>query len=146
MGGGFDRAPRVQTQVVNYDDLTFFVLEQFAQGFTPPSIENLSESSLEPIYVDGFRLYAARDDSGYFIYFFERDGTWFDAIGRTWEDMASLPGTEVVRTAMSLVAYEAEGWDDVAAVVPSVPVLIALPDAQSVNALRGRRFGCWVLG
>ena len=145
-GDGFGRAPRVQTQIVNYDDLSFFVLEQYAQGFTPPSIENLLESDLEPIDVEGLRLYAARGESGYFIYFFEMDGTWFDVIGRTWKDMETLPAAAVAKMAMSLVAYEAQGWDLVAAVVPTVPVLIALPGFQSENAVRGRRFGCWVLG
>ena len=107
---------------------------------------DLPESDLKPIDVDGLRLYSARDDSGYFIYFFELDGTWFDAIGRTWNDMSTLPATEVARTATSLVAYRAERWDDIAAVVPTVPVLIALPALQSASDVSGRRFGCWVVG
>ena len=127
LGGGSNRAPRVQTRVLNHGNLCLFVME-LAQDFTLHSIEELAGGKLERVDVDGFRLYARRGQSDYFVYFFERDGFWFDVVGKNPKDMTELAAAEVARVAMSLLAFQASVSGDVQAVAPTVPVFGARPD------------------
>ena len=68
-GGGFDRAPRVHTQLLKYDEMLLFVLDQYARGFTPWSIENLEKSVLKPVEVEGILLYTRQDEVDRFVYY-----------------------------------------------------------------------------
>lgn len=121
-GDGFDHAPRIQTQVLNYDELGFFIIDQFAQGFTPRTVNETAASRLEPLEIEGFQLYVRRADSEHVVYFFEKDGVWFDIIVANLKDAPGLGPGDVARTAMSLLAFDASVWGDGQAVIPSVSV------------------------
>ena len=121
-GDGFDRAPRIQTQVLNYDEWGFFIIDQFAQGFTPRAVNETAATRLQPLEIEGFQLYVRRADSEHVVYFFEKDGVWFDIIVANLKDAPGLGPGDVARTAMSLVAFDASVWGDGQAVLPSVSV------------------------
>ncbi len=126
LGDEVDRAPRVQTQLLKYNDHCFFVIEQFARGFTPRSIEDLSGNRLRPVDVDGLRLYTTRSDSDHLIYFFEKDGTWFDVIGRSPKIEPGLTAADVAKMAKSLQPFATSAWGDEVAVVPTVTLRLRI--------------------
>ena len=140
-GSGFDRAPRIQTQALGRDDSQFFVIEQFARGFTPSSIEQFASAIRTPVDIAELRLHVVRDESDHSVYFFERDGIWFVIISGGPTDVEGLTTTEASRIANSLVAVEASGWGDVSAVEPTVPVFSGASYGASGDPTgkRGRR-------
>ncbi len=141
-GGGFDRAPRIQTQVLNYDDWGFFIIDQFAQGFTPRAVEELAQNRMEQVEVEGFRLYVRRTDSEHVVYFFESNGVWFDIIVGMLMDAPGLGPGDVARTAMSLVGFGVSGWGDSQAVVPTVSVFGGASDENEGGASGAGRGRC----
>jgi hypothetical protein len=145
LGDELERAPRVQTQLLKYSDSCFFVMEQYARGFTPRSVEDLSGNGLRSIDVDGFRLYSSYtlgSDSDHLIYFFEINGTWFDFIGRTPTSGTGLTAAEVARVATSLQPYTRSVWGDEVAVVPTVAVFAASLSGEKANVSGTNDSGC----